>query len=214
MEEAFKNLKGDLGVHSGFHQKLTRTEAHILVAFMAYTLHVCLRPRLRAMAGGLSPPRAVLEKFSAVRMVDVHLPTTNGREVILTRRAQPEKEQRVLLAKLEADPPGAAATQTHRRPHRPCSGDFGIIAPETPQPIPLHSRTCQVRFAAGNARQSRAGVNRRLMLLDHFRLETWPSTQLRLADPEMGPSGKPSPVGTARVYWLPRLLVSVPPLWR
>ena len=108
VEEAFKNLKGDLGVRPVFHQKMERVEAHILVAFIAYTLHVCLRQRLRAVAGGLSP-RAVLEKFSAVQMVDVHLPTTDGREVILTRHTQPEQELQVLLTQLKltlpAQPP-------------------------------------------------------------------------------------------------------------
>lgn len=71
-------------------------------------LHVCLRQRLRAVAGGLTP-RAVLEKFCAVQMVDVHLPTTDGREVILTRHTQPEKELQVLLEQLKltlpAQPP-------------------------------------------------------------------------------------------------------------
>ena len=105
VEEAFKNLKGDLGVRPVFHQKMERIEAHILVAFIAYTLHVCLRQRLRAVAGGLSP-RAVLEKFSAVQMVDVHLPTTDGREVILTRHTQPEKELQVLLEQLKLTLPG------------------------------------------------------------------------------------------------------------
>ena len=100
VEEASKNLKGDLGVRPVFHQKMERIEAHILVAFIAYALHVCLRQRLRAVAGGLSP-RAVLEKFSAVQMVDVHLPTTDGREVILTRHTQPEKELQLLLEQLE-----------------------------------------------------------------------------------------------------------------
>ena len=108
VEEAFKNLKGDLGVRPVFHQKMERVEAHILVAFIAYTLHACLRQRLRAVAGGLTP-RAVLEKFCAVQMVDVHLPTTDGREVILTRHTQPEKELQVLLEQLKltlpAQPP-------------------------------------------------------------------------------------------------------------
>jgi hypothetical protein len=108
VEEAFKNLKGDLRVRPVYHQKMQRIEAHILVAFLAYTLHVCLRQRLRAVAGGLTP-RAVLEKFCAVQMVDVHLPTTDGREVILTRHTQPEKELQVLLAQLNltlpAQPP-------------------------------------------------------------------------------------------------------------
>lgn len=108
VEEAFKNLKGDLGLRPVFHQKMARIEAHILVAFIAYTLHVCLRQRLRAVAGGLTP-RAVLEKFCAVQMVDVHLPTTDGREVILTRHTQPERELQVLLEQLKltlpAQPP-------------------------------------------------------------------------------------------------------------
>jgi hypothetical protein len=94
VEEAFKNLKGDLRVRPVYHQKLERIEAHILVAFLAYSLHVGLRQRLKAVAGGLTS-RAVLEKFCTVQMVDVHLPTTDGRTVIfleqlnLTLPAQP-----------------------------------------------------------------------------------------------------------------------------
>ena len=79
---------------------MERIEAHILVAFISYTLHVCLRQRLRAVAGGLTP-RAVLEKFCAVQMVDVHLPTTDGRTVILTRHTQPEKELQILMDQLK-----------------------------------------------------------------------------------------------------------------
>jgi hypothetical protein len=30
-------------------------------------------------------PRSVLEKFAAVQMIDVHRPTTEGRELVLTR---------------------------------------------------------------------------------------------------------------------------------
>jgi transposase len=99
VEEAFKNLKGDLGIRPVFHQKLDRIEAHIFVAFMAYCLHVTLRHRLRALAPGLTP-RAVLEKFAAVSMVDVHLPTTDGREIVLPRYTQPERDLQLLLAQL------------------------------------------------------------------------------------------------------------------
>jgi transposase len=84
VEEAFKNLKGDLSLRPLFHQKESRIEAHIFVAFLAYCLHVTLRRWLRDLAPGLTP-RSVLEKFSAVQMIDVHLPTTDGREVILSR---------------------------------------------------------------------------------------------------------------------------------
>jgi transposase len=99
VEEAFKNLKGDLAIRPIFHQKEKRIEAHIFVAFLAYALHVTLRRRLRNLAPGLTP-RSVLEKFSAVQMIDVHLPTTDGRKVILTRYTQPEPELQILLQQL------------------------------------------------------------------------------------------------------------------
>ena len=108
VEEAFKNLKGDLAVRPVFHQKMARIEAHILVAFIAYTFHVCLRQHCRKVAGGLTP-RAVLEKFSALQMIDVHLPCTDGRKVILNRYTQPEKDLQLLLhqlgLQLPAQPP-------------------------------------------------------------------------------------------------------------
>jgi len=47
VEEAFKNLKGDLSLRPLFHQKLARIEAHIFVAFLAYCLHATLRRWLR-----------------------------------------------------------------------------------------------------------------------------------------------------------------------
>ena len=64
--------------------------------------------------------RSVLEKMSAMQMIDVHLPTTDGREVILTRYTQPETEQRILLEKLKLTlpaqpPPKIAATQLDRK---------------------------------------------------------------------------------------------------
>ena len=50
-------------------------------------------------------PRSVLEKFAAVQMIDVHLPTTDGRELLLTRYTEPEPELRLLLTKLKLDLP-------------------------------------------------------------------------------------------------------------
>jgi transposase len=100
VEEAFKNLKGDLALRPVYHQKEDRIEAHIFVAFLAYCLHVTLRRWLRDLAPGLTP-RSVLEKFAALQMIDVHLPTTDGRQVILPRYTQPEKELQVLLDQLK-----------------------------------------------------------------------------------------------------------------
>ena len=116
VEEAFKNLKGDLSLRPLFHQKQTRIEAHIFVAFLAYCLHATLRRWLRDLAPGLTP-RSVLDKFRAVQMIDVHLPTTDGRQVILKRYTQPEKELQLLLNQLklqlpEQPPPKITASGT------------------------------------------------------------------------------------------------------
>jgi transposase len=117
VEEAFKNLKGDLAIRPIFHQHDARIEAHIFIAFLAYGLHVTLGRQLHAHAPGLTP-RSALDKFAAVQMIDVHLPTTDGREVVLTRYTQPEAELRLLLDKLklelpEQPPPKITAEQVH-----------------------------------------------------------------------------------------------------
>ena len=104
VEEAFKNLKGDLAIRPIFHQNEKRVEAHIFVSFLAYCLHVTLGQRLHSLAPGLTP-RSVLEKFAAVQMIDVHLPTADGREITLTRTTQPEPELKLLLDKLKLQLP-------------------------------------------------------------------------------------------------------------
>jgi transposase len=104
VEEVFKNLKGDLAIRPIFHHDQARVEAHIFMAFLAYCLHVTLGHRLHALAPGLTP-RSVLAKFSAVQMIDVHVPTTDGRELVLTRHTEPEPELRLLLAKLRLELP-------------------------------------------------------------------------------------------------------------
>ena len=88
VEEAFKTLKGDLAIRPVFHQLENRIEAHIFIAFLAYCLHVTLDRRLSALAPGLTP-RSVLEKFAAMQMIDMHVPTTDGRELLLTRHTEP-----------------------------------------------------------------------------------------------------------------------------
>jgi hypothetical protein len=84
IERAFKELKDDLAIGPIYYQTDECIEAHIFVAFIAYCLQVTLRQRLRALAPGLMP-RPVLEKMAAIQMVDVHLPTTDGRMIVLSR---------------------------------------------------------------------------------------------------------------------------------
>jgi len=108
IEAAFKNLKDDLALRPIFHQLEHRIEAHIFVAFIAYCLHVTLRARLRPLAPGLTP-RAVLDKFATIQMIDVHFPTTDGSTLILSRYTYPERDHKLLLEQLKltlpAQPP-------------------------------------------------------------------------------------------------------------
>jgi hypothetical protein len=104
VEEAFKNLKGDLAIRPIFHKLEARIEAHIFLAFLAYCVYVTLRRRLYALAPGLTP-RSVLDKFAAVQMIDLHVPTTDGRELVLTRYTKPEPELNLLLGKLKLELP-------------------------------------------------------------------------------------------------------------
>jgi transposase len=104
VEAAFKNLKDDLSLRPLFHQLERRIEAHIFVAFLAYCLHVSLRARLRLLAPGLTA-RSVLDKFAALQMLDVHFPTTDGRELVFRRHTQPEKDQKMLLTQLKWELP-------------------------------------------------------------------------------------------------------------
>jgi hypothetical protein len=117
VEQAFKNLKGDLAIRPIFHQEQRRIEAHIFIAFLAYCLQITLQRRLHALAPGLTA-RSALEKFAAVQMIDVRLPTTDGRELLLTRYTQPEPELRLLIQQLKLNlppqpPPRIATVPPH-----------------------------------------------------------------------------------------------------
>jgi hypothetical protein len=104
VEEAFKNLKGDLAIRPIFHQQESRIEAHVFIAFLAYCLHATLTQQLRPHARGLTA-RSVLEKFAAVQMIDVRIPTTDGREIVLTRYTEPERDLKLLLDRLHIELP-------------------------------------------------------------------------------------------------------------
>ena len=115
VEEAFRTLKGDLAIRPIHHQREQRIAAHVFIAFLAYCLYVTLGRQLAALAPGLTA-RSALEKFAAVQMVDVHVPTTDGRELCLTRHTQPEPDLALLLERLELDlpaqpPPKISAAQ-------------------------------------------------------------------------------------------------------
>ena len=138
VEEAFKTLKGDLSIRPIFHQYERRIEAHIFIAFLAYCLHVTLAHRLKHLAPGLTT-RSALEKFCAVQMIDVHIPTTDGRELTLTRYTQPEPDLRLLLGQLKLilpPQPPPKITAPSRRSHPRVVQTYGG-APQEDQGLTL-----------------------------------------------------------------------------
>jgi hypothetical protein len=119
VEEAFRTLKGDLGLRPIYHQKPERIEAHLFVAFLAYCLSITLRQQLRGVAGGLMP-RTVLEKLATIQMLDVLVPTLDGRELLLTRHTEPSADVALLLAHLDLRlPPQPPPKIRHRTGQQP-----------------------------------------------------------------------------------------------
>ena len=100
IEAVFKTFKNDLGLRPIYHSVEPRVEAHLFVCFLAYCLHVTLRQRLNALAPGLTP-RAALETPASVQMLDVEVPTSDGRWLVMSRHTQPEKAVELLLARLQ-----------------------------------------------------------------------------------------------------------------
>jgi len=119
VEQAFKELKNDLSIRPIYHQRDTRIEAHIFIAFLAYCQLVTLKQRLKVLAPGLTP-RVVLEKLATMQMIDVELPTTDDRVVVLSRYTEPEKDQLLLLRQLKlqlpAQPPPKITARSSREP--------------------------------------------------------------------------------------------------
>ena len=104
IEAAFRSLKSDLGLRPIYHRRQDRVEAHIFIAFLAYCLQITLKNKLAIHAPGLTPT-AVLEKLATIQMIDVRIPTCDGRSLILPRYTQPSKDLQLLLEKLQSPLP-------------------------------------------------------------------------------------------------------------
>jgi transposase len=104
IEESFRNLKGDLGIRPIYHKEDERIEAHIFISFMAYCLHVALEMRMKPRASGLSS-RSMMSQLSGIQMLDIEVPTTDGRNLRMRRYTKPDKAQQLCLAQLDLQLP-------------------------------------------------------------------------------------------------------------
>jgi transposase len=103
-EAAFRALKSELSIRPLFHQLEPRVKAHILVAFLGYSLWVTLKHLLRRNHSDCSPAQA-LAKLAAIHSADIVLPTTDGREIRLRRVPALTAEQQKLLTELNLSLP-------------------------------------------------------------------------------------------------------------
>jgi len=98
-EAAFRIHKSDLSIRPIWHQKQERVLAHLLVCFLAYVLWKMLAQLCQA-AGLGNEPRRVLEELSALRSVDVVLPTSTGAQIRKRCITKPTEHQAILLDRL------------------------------------------------------------------------------------------------------------------
>lgn len=108
IESVFRSLKSELSIRPIGHQLEHRADAHVLIAFLAYSLQVTLKNRLMMHAPGLTPS-AVFEKLATIQMVEVWIPMVDGRWLVMPRHTQPEPDVQALLNQiritLPAQPP-------------------------------------------------------------------------------------------------------------
>jgi transposase len=107
VEDSFRIGKHDLGLRPVFHHTQERTQAHILVCFLALVLWRTLQHWMEASGLGTAP-RKLLEELAEVRSLDVVLPTGGGAELRLRTVSRPEKRLAILLERLGLVLPGRA----------------------------------------------------------------------------------------------------------
>ena len=100
IEDSFRISKHDLGLRPIFHQKPERTQAHILVCFLALAMWRTLQLWMEG-AGLGTAPRKLLEEMAEVRSLDIVLPTGADRDIRLRTVSRPEEHLAILLQKLE-----------------------------------------------------------------------------------------------------------------
>ena len=128
VERAFRVLKSDLLLRPIWHHYSGRTRAHVMVCVLAYALwktldHMAKRaglvteirkPDPRRPRSSPKPrrmtPQAILRELARVKIGDILLKTTDGRELVLRRVARPDPEQTRILEALRLTMPERLAT--------------------------------------------------------------------------------------------------------
>lgn len=99
VEDSFRTEKHDLGMRPIYHRKQDRTQAHILVCFLALAMWRTLQQWMKASGLGTAP-RKLIEELKELKSLDVLLPTRE-KTIRLRMVATPEKHLKVLLQRLK-----------------------------------------------------------------------------------------------------------------
>jgi transposase len=100
IEDCFRITKHDLGLRPVFHHTQERTQAHILVCFLALVMWRTLQQWMEGASLGTAP-RKLLEEMAEVRSLDVVLPTRAGQSIRLRTVSRPETHLAILLQRLD-----------------------------------------------------------------------------------------------------------------
>ena len=99
VEDAFRTEKHDLGMRPIYHQKKDRTQAHILICFLALSMWRTLQQWMKASGLGTAP-RKLIEEMREVRSLDVLLPARD-KTIRLRVVSTPSKGLKVLLQRMK-----------------------------------------------------------------------------------------------------------------
>src|SRR5712692_824934 len=77
-----------------------------------HTSSIWIAASFSSTAPGLTP-RAVLEKLAAIQILDVCLPTTDGRSLIMPRYTEPEPDLALLLHQIKMTLPQQPPPRLH-----------------------------------------------------------------------------------------------------
>jgi transposase len=128
VERAFRVLKSDLLLRPIWHHYSGRTRAHVMVCVLAYALwktldHLAKRAGLVTEIRKPDPrrpwsspkprrmtPQVILRELGKVKIGDILMNTTDGRQLVLRRVARPDPEQTRILEALNLTMPERLAT--------------------------------------------------------------------------------------------------------
>ena len=126
MEAVFRTLKSELNLRPIFHRIQRRVEALILIAFLGYCLWICLKQKLRAAAGSLTPAQ-VIHSLKGIILVEVWFDLRKGGRIGLPRITQPEAQQQLILHQLGWSLPEQPPPKNLPRPKSVCVDDLRLL---------------------------------------------------------------------------------------